>query len=216
MILSYLTLAQQTEIYIYDSRLTQRPQPGASPPPISDLPIPRYNAPNPPNSIEDTRSIPAWQKLFETRRAWAFDVVEDCARMDAATRERYAEMDVMLRCLDAAVANLENAVKGLENKYVELKEWSTSAQADYSALAAGLDRCLSLARGIAISPNMAQFMTYRDDVVGKDVHSDKAPSKILLIWSSRGSRETRPLRIAQIPGSPHQPGQGGNSSVPRR
>ncbi|KAA8631855.1 hypothetical protein SMACR_04225 [Sordaria macrospora] len=82
--------------------------------------------------------------------------------MDAATRERYAEMDVMLRCLDAAVANLENAVKGLENKYVELKEWSTSAQADYSALATGLDRYLSLARGIAISSSMAQFMTCRD------------------------------------------------------
>ncbi|CCC04856.1 unnamed protein product [Sordaria macrospora k-hell] len=152
----------ETEIYIYDSRLTQPPQPGASPPPISELPVPRYNAPSPPNSIQDTRSIPAWQKLFETRRAWAFDVVEDCARMDAATRERYAEMDVMLRCLDAAVANLENAVKGLENKYVELKEWSTSAQADYSALATGLDRYLSLARGIAISSSMAQFMTCRD------------------------------------------------------
>ncbi|KAK3334747.1 autophagy-related protein 11-domain-containing protein [Neurospora tetraspora] len=153
----------ETEIYIYDSRLTQRPQPGASLPPISELPLPRYNALNPPNSIEDTRSIPAWQKLFETRRAWAFDVVEDCARMDAATRERYAEMDVMLRCLDAAVANLENAVKGLENKYVELKEWSTSAHADYNALATGLDRYLSLARGIAISSSMAQFMTCRDD-----------------------------------------------------
>lgn len=82
--------------------------------------------------------------------------------MDAATRERYAEMDVMLRCLDAAVANLENAVKGLENKYVELKEWSTSAQADHSALATGLDRYLSLVRTIAISSSMAQFMTCRD------------------------------------------------------
>ncbi|KAK3485084.1 autophagy-related protein 11-domain-containing protein [Neurospora crassa] len=153
----------ETEIYIYDSRLTQRSQPGASSPPLSELPLPRYNAHTPPNSIEDTRSIPAWQKLFETRRAWAIDVVEDCARMDAATRERYAEMDVMLRCLDAAVANLENAVKGLENKYVELKEWSTSAQAEYSALATGLDRYLSLARGIAISSSMAQFMTSRDD-----------------------------------------------------
>jgi len=182
----------ETEIYVYDSRLTQRPQPGTSPPPISDLPFPRYNAPNPPNSIEDTRSVPAWQKLFETRRAWAFDVVEDCARMDAATRERYAEMDVMLRCLDAAVANLENAVKGLENKYVELKEWSTSAQADHSALATGLDRYLSLVRTIAISSTMAQFMTCRDGGGWKKVHSDKVPLKTLSIWSTRGKQPNSP------------------------
>jgi autophagy-related protein 11 len=37
--------------------------------------------------------------------------------MGAATEERYSEMDVMLRCLDAAVTNLESVIKGLEPKY---------------------------------------------------------------------------------------------------
>ena len=82
--------------------------------------------------------------------------------MGAATEERYSEMDVMLRCLDAAVTNLESVIKGLEPKYGELTKWLPAAQADYNALTAGWEQYLSLARSIPVSPAMVRFMTGRN------------------------------------------------------
>lgn len=87
--------------------------------------------------------------------------------MAKATQERYSEMDVMMRCLDAAVANLESVVKALEPKYAELRKWIPAAQADYSALTTGWEQYLSLARSISISPTMVHFMTGRDMGGGK-------------------------------------------------
>ena len=72
---------------------------------------------------------------------------------------RYDEMDVMLRCLDAAVANLDTALKPLEPKYNELKKWVTPTQEDYTTLATNWERYLESARGINISPAMVRYMT---------------------------------------------------------
>ncbi|KAK3394623.1 autophagy-related protein 11-domain-containing protein [Podospora didyma] len=157
------TIQVEKEIYVYDSRLTQSFVPGAVPPPKPELPTPKpYNVSNPPNSLDDARSVQSWQELFNTRRAWARKVVEDCTKMANTAHERYGEMDVMLRCLDAAVANLESVIKGLEPKYADLKKWAPAAQADYGVLAAGWEQNLSLARSIPISPAMVRFMTGRD------------------------------------------------------
>ncbi len=82
--------------------------------------------------------------------------------MASAAGERYDEMDVMLRCLDAAVNNLESVIKVLEPKYAELKKWLPEAQGDYGALTAGWEQYLSLARSIPVSPAMVRFMTGRD------------------------------------------------------
>ena len=82
--------------------------------------------------------------------------------MASAAGERYDEMDVMLRCLDAAVNNLESVIKVLEPKYAELKKWLPEAQGDYGALTAGWEQYLSLARSIPVSSAMVRFMTGRD------------------------------------------------------
>ncbi|KAK3362829.1 autophagy-related protein 11-domain-containing protein [Lasiosphaeria hispida] len=157
------TVQTEKEIYVYDNRLTQASSPGASPSLNPELPVPkRYSISTPPNSIDDTRSVSSWQELFKARRAWTLKAVDDCSQMAAATHERYSEMDVMLRCLDAAVANLESVIKGLEPKYVELKKWVPAAQADYGALTTGWEQYLSLARSVPISPLMVRFMTGRD------------------------------------------------------
>lgn len=74
-------------------------------------------------------------------------------------RARYDEMDVMLKCLDAAVANLDTALKPLEPKYNELKKWVTPTQEDYHTLASNWERYLEYARSISISPAMVRFMT---------------------------------------------------------
>ncbi|KAL2020160.1 hypothetical protein VTK56DRAFT_8684 [Thermocarpiscus australiensis] len=170
------TIQTEKEIYVYDNRLAQAPSPGAPPVLRTELPVPkRYNVSNPPNSIEDARSIQSWQELFKTRWAWALKVVEDCRQMATATGERYREMDVMLRCLDAAVSNLESVIKGLEPKYTELKKWLPTAQEEYDALVTGWEQYLSLARSIPVSSAMVRFMTGRD-VSGTKGRSQRQPT----------------------------------------
>jgi autophagy-related protein 11 len=158
-----MTPMMQKEIYVYDNRLTQASMSATSPLPKSEIPLAKPpTIPDPPNAIDDTRSVQSWQELFESRRAWAAQVVDDCRQMTETTQDRYGEIDVMMRCLYAAVANLESVVKGLENKYSELQKWVPAAQADYSDLTTRWEQYLSLARSIPVSPSMVRFMTGRD------------------------------------------------------
>ncbi|KAI1460431.1 hypothetical protein F4805DRAFT_417483, partial [Annulohypoxylon moriforme] len=86
-------------------------------------------------------------------------VVEDCRSMAEVAQERYSEIDVMLKCLDAAVANLDTAVKPIYPKHTELKKWATPTQDEYTKLASSWENYVELARSIAISPAMVRFMT---------------------------------------------------------
>ncbi|KAK0672785.1 autophagy-related protein 11-domain-containing protein [Cercophora samala] len=160
----------EKEIYVYDSRLALgSSSPGTPPPARSEVPTPKdYRVSDAPDLIEDSRSIHAWQELYKTRQVWAFRVVEDCRQMAATAEDRYSEIDVMLRCLDAAVTNLESVIRGLEPKYSELARWIPTAQADYARLATGWEECLSLARSIPVSSAMVRFM------IGREVSGAKA------------------------------------------
>ncbi|KAI0841150.1 autophagy-related protein 11-domain-containing protein [Hypoxylon sp. FL0890] len=154
------TIQSEKEVYVYDIRITQASSPGASNTLISELPIPkRYTISTAPNSIESTHSLQAWHDLFKRRRDWALKVVEDCTGMADAAQARYGEIDVMLKCLDAAVANLDTAVKPLHPKHTELKKWATPTQEEYANLASNWERYLELARSVPISPAMVRFMT---------------------------------------------------------
>ena len=103
-----LVIVLEAEIYIYDIRVTQTASPGASAPPSPEIPLPRpYQPTAPPNELSDQRSLQSWQELFKMRRDWALKTADDCRLMAQAAQDRYGEMDVMMRCLDAAVANLE-------------------------------------------------------------------------------------------------------------
>lgn len=68
-------------------------------------------------------------------------------------------MDAMMRCLDAAVANLEAVVRGQEGKYTEIKKWLDTARVDYADLVDRWEHYLELARSVSISPSMLRFMT---------------------------------------------------------
>ncbi|KAI0490105.1 hypothetical protein F4859DRAFT_180126 [Xylaria cf. heliscus] len=82
--------------------------------------------------------------------------------MASAATARYAEMDVMLKCLDAAVANLDTALKPIEPKYNEFKKWATPAQEEYANLTSNWESYLELARSVPVSPAMVRFMTGQD------------------------------------------------------
>lgn len=82
--------------------------------------------------------------------------------MDKATQERYEEIDVMVKCLDAAVANLEFSVKQIEPKYAEFSKWVEPTLEEHEQLAASWEKYLALARSIPISHLMVRFMTSKD------------------------------------------------------
>ncbi|KAL1897867.1 oligomeric, coiled-coil, peripheral membrane protein [Sporothrix stenoceras] len=153
----------EKEIYVYDARTTLSQSDAASAAAIANLEIPlpskRYTFSNPPNDLRDQRSLSAWQDLFAARQKWATAVADDCASKAGAAQERYAEMDAMMRCLDAAVANLEAVVRGTEGKYTEIRKWLDSARVDYADLVGRWEHYLELARSVSISPSMLRFMT---------------------------------------------------------
>lgn len=157
------TIQSEKEIYIYDIRITQASTPGTATSLASEEPLPkRYTVPKAPDYIEDTHSLQSWQELFKSRRSWAMKIAEDCATMSEAAQARHGEIEVMVKCLDAAVANLDAAVRPQEPKFNELKKWVGPAQEDYGTLAANWEQYLDLARSIAISPAMVRFMTARE------------------------------------------------------
>lgn len=95
------------------------------------------------------------------RRTWAGKVMDDCSLMATTTQERYGEIDVILRCIDAAVANLESVVGTQDQKYQELKKWVTPTQTEYSTLVTSWEQYLGLARSIPVSAEMVHYMTGR-------------------------------------------------------
>lgn len=122
----------------------------------------RYGLSSPPNDLRDQRSLQSWHDLFKARQAWALKIAEDCGHMAQSTEDRYGEMDVMMRCLEAAAANLEGVVKAVEAKYADVQRWVGPTQADYGALVSGWEQHLALSRKVPISAALLRFMTGRD------------------------------------------------------
>ncbi|PNY23359.1 Autophagy-like protein 11 [Tolypocladium capitatum] len=165
----FANLHAEKEIYIYDIRVTQQSSSSNLPSLVSEIPLPRrLSVPNAPNSIDDVQAISSWQYLYEGRRNWAVQLAEDCSRMNATALARYDEVDVMIKCLDAAVANLEISVKQIEPKYAELKKWVDPALSEHESLATMWEQYLALARNTPVSPAMVKFMT-RGEVIKADV-----------------------------------------------
>ncbi|KAF5687641.1 myosin heavy chain [Fusarium denticulatum] len=154
----FLTIAQK-EMFIYDIRISSPGNANL----IIPVPAPkRYVIPNAPNTIDDVQSISSWQELYKERRNWAMHLVEDCGQMNTTTVALYDEIDVIIRCLDAAVANLEISIKTIEPKYNDLKKWVTPALEEHGTLVENWEQYLDLARSTPISPLMVKFMTRQE------------------------------------------------------
>ncbi|KAF4419534.1 myosin heavy chain [Fusarium acutatum] len=153
------SLHTEKEMFIYDIRISSPGNANL----IIPVPAPkRYVIPNAPNTIDDVQSISSWQELYKERRNWAMHLVEDCGQMNTTTVALYDEIDVIIRCLDAAVANLEISIKTIEPKYNDLKKWVTPALEEHGTLVENWEQYLDLARNTPISPLMVKFMTRQE------------------------------------------------------
>ncbi|KAF4951106.1 hypothetical protein FGADI_7721 [Fusarium gaditjirri] len=155
----FASLHTEKEIFIYDIRISSPGNANL----ITPVPAPkRYVIPNAPNTIDDVQSISSWQELYKERRNWAMHLAEDCGYMNTTTLAMYNETDVIIKCLDAAVANLEISIKTIEPKYNDLKKWVTPALEEHGTLVDNWEQYLDLARNTPISPLMVKFMTRQE------------------------------------------------------
>ncbi|KAG6039564.1 oligomeric, coiled-coil, peripheral membrane protein [Claviceps citrina] len=164
------SLHAEKELYVYDIRVAQAASSSSSSPSlVSDTALPpRLSIPDAPNSIDDVQAISSWQSLYQERRSWAIRLSEECARLNSEAAARYDEMDVMIKCLDAAVANLEISIKQIEPKYHELKKWVDPALSEHENLATMWEQHIRLARNTPVSSAMVKFMT-RGEVTKEQV-----------------------------------------------
>lgn len=86
-------------------------------------------------------------------------LAEDSSHANAAAQARYNEIDVIIKCLDAAVANLEISIKQIEPKYNDLKKWVVPALSEHEQLVTRWEHYLSIARNVSVSPAIVKFMT---------------------------------------------------------
>ncbi|KAM0353586.1 hypothetical protein ACHAPU_001598 [Fusarium lateritium] len=155
----FTSLHTEKEIFIYDIRISSAGNANLITPVASPK---RYVTPNAPNTINDVQSISSWQDLYQERRNWAMRLAEDCGQMNTTTLGRYEEIDVIIKCLDAAVANLEISIKLIEPKYNDLKKWVTPALEEHGILVERWEQYIDLAKNTPISPTIVKFMTQRE------------------------------------------------------
>ncbi|KAI9644929.1 oligomeric, coiled-coil, peripheral membrane protein [Ciborinia camelliae] len=125
----FQALSSEKEIFVYDRRIIQQSSIASAKSLISEIPLPRkYTASQPPDSITNEKNLQAWKDLFAERRAWAMKVVDDCATMSDQAQQRYIETEVITRCVDTAVLNLEKHVKALDQKNAEVQNYVEEMQ----------------------------------------------------------------------------------------
>jgi autophagy-related protein 11 len=129
---------------------------------ISEIPQSRnYTVPQAPDTIANEKNIQAWKDLFAARRGWSVKVVDDCAGMSDQIQQRYSEMEVITRCVDTAVLNLEKHVRALDQKNAEVQNWVSEMEKQNSA-SSNWEVSIARLRSIPAAPDMIKFITGRD------------------------------------------------------
>ncbi|KAL5624893.1 hypothetical protein BROUX41_004953 [Berkeleyomyces rouxiae] len=157
----------ENEFFIYDTRVSSSKTSNVSPL-ISLAPMPTpFEVFEPPNFIQDIKSIASWKDLYRKRQEWALKVASDCEGLDAMAFDRFREIDVTVQCIDIALTNLDISLKPLQSRYEELKKWSPGALKENEMLATDREKHLQIARVVPALPEMVAFMT------GKQVPPDE-------------------------------------------
>ncbi|KAE8452372.1 hypothetical protein EG329_001072 [Mollisiaceae sp. DMI_Dod_QoI] len=151
------------EIFVYDRRIVQ-PNPASSAKALqSDIPVPnKYNVSRPPDTITDQNNLQAWKDLFMQRRSWALKVVDDCTVMSLEAQQRYGEIEVIARGVEAAVTNLNRHVKMLDQKNADVQAWAADVRKDEDLTRTDWDATMKWLRSLPASYDMIKFITGRD------------------------------------------------------
>lgn len=161
-LLEYHTDCTQKEIFVYDRRIVQ-PSSASSPESAQyETPLPaKYNVSRPPDTIADQNDLQAWKDLFMQRRSWALKVVDDCSAMSSEAQQRFSEVEIITRGVDAAVMNLEKHVKGLDQKNADIQTWASDVHKEQEQAGTNWETSLGRLRSLGASSEMIRFITGR-------------------------------------------------------
>jgi len=96
------------------------------------------------------------------RRSWALNVVDDCAAMSKEAQQRYTELEVITRAVDAAVMNLEKHVKALDLKNADIQIWAANIQKEQESSGSDWEASMARLRAVPATNEMIKFVTGRD------------------------------------------------------
>jgi autophagy-related protein 11 len=130
---------------------------------ISEVSLPpKYNVVRPPDFIADQTNLQAWRDLFMARRSWALRVADDSAAMSDEAQQRYGEIEVITRAVDAAVMNLEKHVKALDQKNADIQVWAADIQKEQDLNGTNWEASVARLQSLPASTDMIRFITGRD------------------------------------------------------
>ncbi|PVI07330.1 Taz1-interactin-like proteing factor 1 [Periconia macrospinosa] len=113
-------LLTEKEIFVYDRELSF----GGKPVNVSPIPLPDTFTPDDaPNILENNSDLREWQKLFQSRRDWAFTVLERSHSMSQEAFKYFTEQATIDKATQIAVGNHDSHIRQLEQKYREVREW---------------------------------------------------------------------------------------------
>ncbi|KAG9248706.1 autophagy-related protein 11-domain-containing protein [Calycina marina] len=159
----YPSLTTEKEIFIYDRRIIQPSSAKSARSIQSDIPTPaKYNLARPPDTIADQTDLQAWRDLFMARRTWALKVVEDSDAMSVECQNRYGEIEVIMRAVDAAIMNIEKHVKALDQKHANTQTWAQDTQKEQGHVGRIWEGCLNQLQSLPARSDMLKFITGRD------------------------------------------------------
>lgn len=104
---------------MYNRELSSGKSSVISPTPLPDL----FTPEDAPNTLVNNSDLREWQKLFQARRDWAFDVLEKSHSMSRVASQYLAEHATIEKATQIAVGNHDSHIRGLEQKHREVKEW---------------------------------------------------------------------------------------------
>jgi len=89
-------------------------------------------------------------------------VVDDCVAMSKETQQRYAELEVITKGVDAAVMNLEKHTRSLDQKNAEIQSWTADVKKEQEQAGSDWEASIARLRSLPATNEMIKFITGRD------------------------------------------------------
>ncbi|KAI1004942.1 Autophagy-related protein 11 [Podosphaera aphanis] len=153
-------LSCEREIFIYDRRIIQALSSKSANPVKYDVAVPpKYNAPNPPDTISNQNDLQAWKDLFKSRRDWAFYIAAECSRMLDQVQKRHFEMDVIIRGASNAVRNVQKHVTTIDHKNAVIQNWTEEVRKVQEPTGSDWDTLLQHLQSVSVTNDIVTFIT---------------------------------------------------------
>ena len=114
-------LINQGQIFIYDKRFLAGDEPSSTSDEESK-PIPALH--DTPSELENETSLPAWQQLFKSRRAWTLEAVDIVRTLSERSSQLSESCENIDRSTNVALDNLKNHVSNLESLFEKTQAWA--------------------------------------------------------------------------------------------